>query len=434
MPNPTERPFVVGVNFRTANSRLRDKLYVDAQSLPASLEKGKEAGLNSAMILATCDRVEIIGASPTPETAAETAEHVLMAKLAGDVAPERAVYRLQDTDAVRHVFQVASALDSQMIGESQILGQFKDAIQASETADMMVGGLETVTKAALMLAKRVRSTTRIGEGSVSVAAAAVRLAQDLHGDLKNTRVLLIGIGETGALFAEQFQRTGIETLEITGPSRRTEREAERRSIRHIPFDHLGAALECADVVITSADTGRFILNQDTLGLALELRRRKPILVLDVGIPPDVDPSVDSLADIFLYTLPDIERLAEKGQLDRHAEAKEAQAMVETAVLEWRRSLAEQEGIPGLVALRDHFEMKREDVLSRHPNADSREATRLLINRLLHEPSETLRDIAKDGGMADFRDILTVNRVLERLFQLNSSSNNSEHNDSNKEMP
>jgi len=131
----------------------------------------------------------------------------------------------------------------------------------------------------------------------------------------------------------------------------------------------------------------------------------------------VDPDVGNLADAFLYTLGDIERLAEKGQLDRKAEALEAEAMVEAALTEWRREQAELEGVPGLVALREHFERVRLEVLSRHPNAGPQEATRLVVNRILHEPSEVLRRIAAEGESADLRDTITVNRVLERLFGL-----------------
>jgi glutamyl-tRNA reductase len=133
------------------------------------------------------------------------------------------------------------------------------------------------------------------------------------------------------------------------------------------------------------------------------------------VPQDVDPETDALEEVFLYTLADIERLAERGQLDRKAEAEEAARMAEAAVIEWRRAQAEREGIPALLALREHFETARADILARHPRADADEATRLLINRLLHRPSEALRDIAGEGGAADLRDTVTVNRVLARLF-------------------
>ncbi len=413
---PPDRPFAVGVSFRTADSRIRDRLFIEPKALPDLLCRARNGGASALMALSTCDRVEIVGADPEPEAACRAAEAILKGRLEG-TAPAGIFYRHYDMDAVRHVFRIACALDSQMVGESQILGQFKEAVQAAADAGMVTGELDRLAQAALALAKRVRSTTRIGEGAVSAAAAAVKVAQDLHGDIPRCRALLVGLGETGWLIAEQFQRAGIGVLNLTGPSRRTEREAARRHLSFRPFDTLAEALAVSDIVITAAGQGRYLIDRAAAAAALDLRRSRPILFVDAGIPSDIDPAVDALSDAFLYTLHDIERLAEKGQLDRKAEAREAEAMVDAALSDWRRAQAEREGVPGLVALRDHFDRLRDEVLSRHPNAGPEEATRLLVNRLLHEPSERLRRIAGDGGAADLRDTITVNRVLERLFDL-----------------
>lgn len=413
---PPDRPYAVGVSFRTADSRIRDRLFIEPKALPDLLGRARGSGQSALLALSTCDRVEIVGAAPDPETACRAAEAILRERLDG-TAPPGIFYRHYDIDAVRHVFRIACALDSQMVGESQILGQFKDSVQAASDAGVLTGELDRLSQSALALAKRVRSTTRIGEGAVSAAAAAVKVAQDLHGDIPHCRALLIGLGETGWLIAEQFQRASIGVLNLTGPSRRTEREAARRHLPFRPFDELAEALSVSDIVITAAGQGRYLVDRADVAQALELRRSKPILIVDAGIPSDIDPAVDTLSDAFLYTLQDIERLAEKGQLDRKAEAREAEAMVEAALSDWRRAQAEREGVPGVVALRDHFDRLRDEVLSRHPNAGAEEATRLLVNRLLHEPSERLRVIAGEGGAADLRDTITVNRVLERLFDL-----------------
>lgn len=415
-PSTPHRAFAVGVSFRTADSGLRDRLYIEEPAMPAFLESARAAGLDAAVALSTCDRIEIVGTAPEGEDACRMAEKLLRARVA-DSAPDGAFYRLYDVDAVRHFFRIACALDSQMVGESQILGQLKTAARQAEEAGLMHGEMEPLANAAFALAKRVRGTTRIGEGAVSAAAAAVKVARDLHGNLAKRRALLVGLGETGGLIAEQFQRAGIGVIDLTGPARRTEREARRRGLTYVAFESFADHLHAADVVITAAGQGRYVLDRDMVRKALSARRSKPILVVDAGIPADVDPDVDRLDDAFLYSLNDIERLAEKGQLDRKAEAMEAEAMVDDAVVDWRRAQAEREGVPGLIALRERFDVLRDEVLSRHPNADPAEATRLLVNRLLHEPSETLRAIAADGGAADMRDTITVNRVLERLFTL-----------------
>jgi glutamyl-tRNA reductase len=415
-PQTPHRAFAVGVSFRTADARLRDRLYIEEQAVPAFLETARDAGLTSTLALSTCDRIEVIGTAPEGEDASRVAEGLLRARIA-DRTPDGAFYRLHDIEAVRHFFRIACALDSQMIGESQILGQLKTATKQAEDLGLISSDLEALANAAFALAKRVRGTTRIGEGAVSAAAAAVKVARDLHGNLAKRRALLLGLGETGGLIAEQFQRSGIGLVDLTGPARRTEREARRRGLTFVPYDELDGHLPSCDVVITAAGQGRYVLDRDKMSRALSARRSKPVLIVDAGVPADVDPDVDRLEDVFLYTLNDIERLAEKGQLDRKAEAMEAEAMVDSAVVDWRRAQAEREGVPGLIALRERFDALREEVLTRHPNADPAEATRLLVNRLLHEPSEMLRAIAADGGAADMRDTITVNRVLERLFAL-----------------
>lgn len=412
---PDARPFIVGANHRSAEAALREKLFVEETALATVLESAKAAGLDQAILISTCDRVELIGAAEDPEAAAQTAQRIL-AERAGKAADVgRGLYRLYDGDAVAHLFRIACALDSQMTGEAQVLGQVKTAVQAAESAGTLGPALGRLTQTTFQLAKRVRSSTRIGEGAVSVAAAAVRVAEDLFGDLTRRRGLMIGLGETGELMAEQFERTGMAALDLTGPARRTKREAARRGRTYVPFEPLAESLATADVVICAAGQGRYMIDRPTAEVALKARRHRPILVLDCGVPRDVDPAVDGLDDLFLYSLADVERLAEKGQLDRKAEAREAAAMVDAAVAEWRRAEAEREGVPGLVALRRHFEQTRTDVLNRHPNADAEEATRLLINRLLHGPSEALRHIAAEGEAADLKDTITVNRVLRRLF-------------------
>ncbi len=410
------RPFVVGVNHRTADGRLRERLFVEETALADTYRALMQAGLAPVGLLSTCDRVELHGLAPEPETAAAAAE-AFLAERAG-LTPDRldgAVYRLYDEEAVRHLYRVAAALDSRMVGEAQVLGQLKASVARGREAGAVDAALDGLYQRAFKLAKRVRTQTRIGEGAVSVAAAATRVAGDLHGDLARCRGLVVGLGDVADLMVEQFDRAGLARVDMTGPSRRTERAAVRLGRHFVPYEPLSEALAAADIAITAGGFGRYLIGREEAEAALAARRRRPILILDCGVPEDVDPAVDALDEVFLYRLADLEKLAERGQLDRRAEAEEAAAMVEAAVAEWRRERAEREGVPALVALREHFDAVRAEVLAAHPRADAEEATRLLVNRLLHRPSEALRGIAGEGGAADLRDMVTVNRVLSRLF-------------------
>ncbi len=409
---------VVGASHHTADAAFRDRLFVDDEARAELLARLRDGGIDQAVVLSTCDRVEFHVAVPDPETGVRAIEDVVAARTGRRHATvEEQVFRRYDQDAVRHIFRVACALESQVIGESQVLGQVKHAFAQSRDAAMVGTDLDTLYQATFSLAKQVRTETRIGEGAVTVASAAVQIARDLHGDPAKMRLLVIGLGDTGALLLEQFRLAGVQDCVLTGPSRRTERAAVRAQCHFTPFEALPGALAEADAVITASGTGRYLVDRALAVGALRQRRGVPVILFDCGSPEDVDPAVDDLDDAFRYTLADLERMARDGKFGRHEQAHDAARMVDERVLSFQKSLAAQEGIPGLVALRQHFEDVRRHVVEHHAHADAEEATRLLINHLLHSPSKVLREVAAQGGVADLRDTITVNRVVARLFDL-----------------
>ena len=327
------------------------------------------------------------------------------------------LFRYYDDDAICHIFNVACALDSQMIGESQILGQLKEAFNLSNSNNMIASQLSDFFQTTYTLAKRVRSQTQIGEGAVSTAAATVKIARDLHGDLTKKHGLIIGLGDISEILIEQFKLSHMNHWIMMGTSRRTERLAIKHGYHFMPFDNLNNILKNTDIIITASGSGRFILDMENCTKALKERKNKPILIFDCAIPADVDDNIDRLDDIYRYSLEDINSLAEDGQEGRKGAAEQAKNMVKEAVGDYRRHLSEQDGVPALIALRAHFDQIRINLLTDHPNLDAKEATRLLINRLLHQPSSAIRISAADGDMADFKDIITINRILEQLFDI-----------------
>lgn len=418
----SSRPIIVGASFRTAQAGLREQFYLDQAARQEAYQALRALDLPQAVILSTCDRVEIVACASDEEKATQALEG-FFAKRVGR-SPKQVsdqLFRYRDEEAVQHFFDVICALDSNMIGEAQILGQVKEAVAEAQAAGMVGPDLDEMLQAGFNLAKRVRSQTKIGEGAVSVASAAIRFARDLHGDLSGCRGLLIGLGETGLLMHEQFSHAGLDQWMLTSSARRTERMAGRLNCHFVPWDKLASGLARADVVVTAAGTGRFLVTLPQIRQAVKERRHKPIFLLDAGVPADIDPALEEESDAFLYTLEDIERLAERGQLDRKDAAEEARRITREAVAEFRHAQAEKEGIPALIALRTLFNQTRDGVLADHPNADASEATRLLVNRLLHRPSEALRGMAGEGDAADFRDTITVNRVLERMFGISDTT-------------
>lgn len=408
---------VVGANHRSSSLALRDQLFVDDAAVPGFLEDLRAAGLGQAVVLSTCDRVEVLAAHAEPRRAAEAVARVLArrANLVGDALAAQ-LYTHVGRDAVRHCFAVTASLDSLIIGEPHILGQVKTVHRLGREAGMVGPELEALLQAAYAVAKRVRSETHIAERPVSIAAAAVQFARDLHGDLDRSDALLIGAGDMGELVAEALMAAGIHRLRVTAPrSSRAEAVAQSLNCETVAFDLLPDALAEADIVLTAVGGRHTVVSPETVTQALKKRRRKPIFLIDAGIPGDIDPAVNRIEGAFLYDLTDLERVALEGRATREAAARSAWQIVDAELSDFVKGRAARVAVPAIVALRNRFEAEREQVLG-EAGGDAEKATRLLIHRLLHDPTEVMKDIAGMGeaGRADWDD---TEQVIRRLFRL-----------------
>lgn len=413
---PALEPFVVGATRRSSTLVLRDRLFIDEAAAPDFYRRLKEAGVTQAIMLSTCDRVEVHGMAEVPAAAIETVRQVLAARAGedpGEIAPQ--LETMTDDEAVRRIFAVAASLESQVIGESQVLGQVKEGHRLAGRHGMVGPELESLLQAAYAAAKRVRNETEIAERSVTLASGAVQIARDLHGDLSGSTGLILGLGDMGDLIGAQLRLAGLGGTILTGPSRRTEAEARRMGCNFVPFEDLDDALADADIVVTAAGTGRFLITVEAMEQTLRRRKRRPVLILDGGIPADVEPAVHDLDGAFVYTLDDLEQVAREGRANREAAAADAWKIVEAAADAWRRSLAERDAVPTLVSLRNKFDAMRDEILAADPNADAAEATRRLVNRLLHRPSAALREMAAETGSEAEKQ--AASRIVTRLFGL-----------------
>jgi len=407
------RLLVVGANHRSSSASLRERLFVEAGDQPSFLDRLRRQGIGQAVLLATCDRVEVQAAADEPERAADAIAGALGTAAGLDPAAlEGQLYRLEGREALRHIFAVAASLDSLVPGEAQVLGQVKESHRASRAAGMAGPELDAALDAAYRAAKRVRSETTIGERPVSIAAAAERLARSVHGDLARASALLVAGGEMGELIAEHLIRAGLGRLTVTARiAPRAEMLARRLSSHVAPFAALDEALTEADIVVSAVGAGRPLVTGEMVAAALAARRRKPIFVIDAAIPGDVHASVDALNDAFLYDLGDLERVAMEGRRGRDAEAKIAAGIVDEEVEAYYRDRAQRAAAPLAVALRRRFEAEREAAL-REAGGDAAEATRRLVNRLLHDPLVALREL---GAQAE--DRATAEAMVRRLFGL-----------------
>lgn len=411
--------FVVGANHRSSPIGLRDRVFVDEESVPLIFDQLRRSGVTQALILSTCDRVEIQGAADNTSAAIATVRKIFTERAPVDVQAltaqgDNPFYDMTGAVAARQIFAVASSLDSHIIGEPQVLGQVKESHRQSRSYGMVGPELDDVLQAAYNVAKRVRTETVIGRRPVSIAAATAQLVRDIHGDMSRTTVLVLGLGDMANIIGDHLRDAGAVSMLLAGPSRRTESTARRQGRTFVPFEELEAALAQADVVVAEVGTGRYMVSEPLMESALRKRRRRPVLLVDVGAPPDIDPAIQELDGAFLYALDDLESVAMQGRASRDAAALTAWEIVDLAVLNWERQAEGRTVDPAIIALRSRFETAREAVLSEHPAADAEEATRLLINRLLHAPSRVMREVSEDATLAT-SDPKTMMYWVRRLF-------------------
>ncbi|MHA1597940.1 MAG: glutamyl-tRNA reductase [Alphaproteobacteria bacterium] len=416
-PQTAGRPLVVGANHRTSSMLLRDRLFVEDHAMPGILDALAAVGLNEALVMSTCDRVEVqaVVAADVDETA--IVEGIIGVLAAHGETPtdelEDQTYRHWDADAVRQIFAVSASLDSLVIGEPQVLGQVKASHRMAKQAGRVGSDLESLLQAAYATAKRVRNETDIGKRPVSIAAAATRLAGDLHGNLADCSALLIGGGEMGELIATDMLAAGLGHLLVVHPNAgRSDELAGRLGCHTDDFEKLGELLNSADVVLASLGRRSRCVGEDMVDAAISRRRHKPIFLIDTAIPGDIEPSVERIDDAFLYDLGDLERVAMEGRAGRRSEAAAAWKIVDEDIAEFLGGRAEREAVPTLNKLRAHVETLRLQALA-DAGGDAEKATRLLVSRLLHDPSETLRGAAR----AQSEDHQSMEKIIDRLFGL-----------------
>jgi glutamyl-tRNA reductase len=412
---------VVGLSHRTAPVEVRERLAVAPQDLEREIrEIAAQARFEEALLISTCNRVELYATSANPIQATREAKQTL-AKRLGDAASDEVLYQERGIDVVRHLFRVASSLDSLVVGEPQILGQVKEAFDAANEAGTVGTLLGRCFTQAFATAKRVRNETGIAEGTVSVSSIACELAKKIFGNLEGRRALLLGAGEMGESAARSLRQTGTHLHVINRSEERAQALAESCDGRAVPYEHLTTELAEADVVIASTASPKFILTPQLMKSVVRTRRHRPLFIIDIAVPRDVDPRVGNMDNVFVYDVDDLQQVAEENLAVRAREAALAEHIVEDEVesfLTWRRSL---ELAPTIVALRKRFGQVAEEELRRalprlqslsEPDRAVLEAmSRSLVNKLLHQP---MTELKAGAGAPD--GALLIDAV-RRLFAL-----------------
>jgi glutamyl-tRNA reductase len=389
--------YALGLNHHTAPLAVRERVVFHVERLRDALTELQGAFSPEAAILSTCNRTELyLAGEERPD---------LVQWLAGYHRVDPAelqpyLYTLPREQAVRHAFRVASGLDSMVLGEPQILGQMKDAARAAESAGTLGAVLHKLFQRSFAVAKEVRTTTRVGAASVSMAAAAVKLAARIFPSLKDQNVLLIGAGEMIDLCATHFAAQAPAQIAVANRTvERGERLAARFNARAIELRALPEHLHEYDIVVSCTASSLPILGKGLVERALRARRRRPIFMVDLAVPRDIEQEVAELDDVFLYTIDDLGTIVSENLDARRSAVEQAEAIIDTQVGQFMHWIKVRETVPLIRQLREHAEETRRQELDRALKALARgedpavvleSLSQGLTNKLLHAPTQALK--------------------------------------------
>ncbi|MBD3826768.1 MULTISPECIES: glutamyl-tRNA reductase [Stenotrophomonas] len=404
--------WVLGLNHQTAPVELRERASFGGDALPRALASLRDTPqVAEAVLLSTCNRTELYAIAESGQALADWLE-----AHAGQL--QGYLYQHADADAVRHLFRVATGLDSMVLGEPQILGQVKDAWATSRDHGLLGQRLDRLFQQTFSVAKRARTDTRVGANPVSVASTAVRLAQNSFARLEDSTVLLVGAGETIELAARHLSEGRVRRLLIAN---RTLAHAQDLASRHggvaLPLTELERHLGEADVVFSATAAREPVIAKAHVAAALRARRHKPMLLFDLAVPRDIESGVGDLSDAFLYTVDDLERAVEDNRRSRREAAAEAEAIIDLQVARFVETLHAGAHQAPLLQLRAYGDATRTEMLekARQQLANGKPAEDVLellahglTNRLLHPPTAALRAAALSGDTE-------LTRAAERLF-------------------
>jgi glutamyl-tRNA reductase len=410
--------FALGLNHHTAPLAVRERVVFHVERMRDALAEIRGRLASEAAILSTCNRTELYLAAEQPP--AVVVDWLAQYHHFEPKELQRYLYTLPREEAVRHAFRVASGLDSMVLGEPQILGQMKEAARTAESAGTLGTVLHRLFQRTFAVAKEVRSTTSVGAASVSMAAAAVKLAARIFPSLKDQKVLFIGAGEMIELCATHFAAQAPARIAVANRTlERAQKLAHRFNGHAIELRTLGDHLHEYDIVVSSTASSLPILGKGLVERALRARRRRPIFMVDLAVPRDIEPEAGELDDVFLYTVDDLAEIVAENRDARRAAVEQAEAIIESQVMQFMQWMQVRESVPLIRALREQGEHARRLELERalrrlqrgdDPASVLESFSQGLTNKLLHPPTQALNEAAGDERRA-------LAELLARLFRI-----------------
>jgi glutamyl-tRNA reductase len=415
---------ICGLSHHTAPVGVREKLALPSQSLPEVLSDMLRAdGVRESLILSTCNRVELALALDERASFNDAIDRFLQRhEHLRSGAVEKYLYKLEGREAMRHLFRVASSLDSMVVGEPQILGQLKDAYTLAKDLGAVNGFLDQLVTRAFHVAKRVRTETEIGSAAVSVSYAAVELAREIFGSLSGSTVMLVGAGKMSELAARHLKNVGAKQIYVTNRTHDRALDLARSfEGRLVEFASFKQTLPDVDIVITSTGAREPILIADDIKQIMRARKNRPMFLVDIAVPRNIDPAAMQIDNVFLYDIDDLQKVVDKNVQGR-AEAAERASLIIEEELAWMESrLRERQVSPSIVALQARLEAIRAAEMERFrsklgPLSPQQEEaleglTRGIVNKFAHGPIAELRRAGAQGESQELVDL------LQRMFRL-----------------
>lgn len=411
--------YVIGVNHTTAPIQIRENVAFNSEHLSSALRELTSHDATEAAILSTCNRTELYCSAENPEKPLSWLSHYHKLEIS-NLQPY--IYTLPNDEAVKHAFRVASGLDSMVLGEAQILGQFKQSVKIAQDAGTLGTLLHKLFQRTFEVAKEVRTNTDIGANSISMAAAAVKLAQRIFGEIKDQKVLFIGAGEMIELCADHFAAQKPKSMMVA--NRTLERGtalAEKIDGQAMLLNDLPSRLSEFDIVITSTASQLPIVGLGMVESAIKARRHRPIFMVDLAVPRDIEAEVAELDDVFLYTVDDLAQVVADGIVNRQEAAVDAELIVSARVEHFMQWVKKRDAVPTIKALRDQAEVTRqaelEKALKLIQKGESAEKvlealSNALTNKFLHAPSHAL-------NRAHGEEHAKLEDVIKQLYQIKS---------------
>jgi glutamyl-tRNA reductase len=415
---------LVGLNHRTAPLDVRERLNIADSALEETTRALRGlAGVEGATVLSTCNRVEAVVSTADEDVIAQIVDWMAARATTGRTELERHLYIVRHGDVVKHLFRVASGLDSMIVGEPQIGGQVRKAFATAQQLGTLDTLLTQLYENTFRVAKKVRTETGIGENAVSVPYAAVELAKKIFGDLRGLQVLLLGTGEMGELTAEHLHAQEVKQVFVANRSyERAVELAARFSGAAVQFDTLDEQLTRCDIVIASTAAPHFVIDAEQVSRARAGRRNRNLFLIDLSVPRNIDPAVAEIDGAYLYNVDDLQQVADANFEKRQARALDAEQIVQREVEQFLRRLVAQDAVPTILELQQRLEdirtaelekcLRRMGPMTPEQRATVEMFSTQLVNKILHYPILELKDASDEPQQRE-----SLRRTIRKIFGL-----------------